>query len=225
MNIMRALAMLSLALLPLHAAATAQEPDIIMIDGQREELNTNPLVRYLVEHPNALPKSDVVSSSNWRGYVATWEDSDGELVLKRVDVTFSDPDSTPDSWKTFKRDVTPELFPGAQRIVATWYSGALVIPRGELVDYVHMGYGSTYERYLILKVKAGRILARQELNARAFEVYRLERFEAFKRAPGYAAKLKEIKRDEGATFDEEFAERFLFDYESETYLSADDGPQ
>ena len=43
---------------------------------------------------------------------------------------------------------------GRSEVLADWYTGVLVIPRGRQVSYVHMGYGSTYERYVLLEVLA-----------------------------------------------------------------------
>ena len=93
------------------------------------------------------------SSANWRGYVATWEVSNSTLLLRKVDVEIRDPKSSDNEFKTIERNVIADLFPDASHVVASWYSGALVIPRGKQVAYVHMGYGSTYERYTLLKVK------------------------------------------------------------------------
>lgn len=53
------------------------------------------------------------------------------------------------------------IFPGfPEKVFAQWYSGTLRIPQGELLKYVHMGYGSTYERDLLLDVQWGVVTAR-----------------------------------------------------------------
>ena len=38
---------------------------------------------------------------------------------------------------------------------AHWYSGTIRIPQGELLEYVHGGYASTYERDLLLELERG----------------------------------------------------------------------
>ena len=76
-------AALCLLMLPLPAAATAQAPDLIVIDGHDEPLQTNPLGHYLAEHPDVVLMRGVQSSGNWRGYIATWEVSDGTLLLSK----------------------------------------------------------------------------------------------------------------------------------------------
>ena len=48
------------------------------------------------------------------------------------------------------------LFPDyPDRVFAHWYSGTIRIPQGKLLNYVHMGYGSTYERDLFLEIEKG----------------------------------------------------------------------
>jgi len=40
-------------------------------------------------------------------------------------------------------------------IFASWYSGDLISPQGRLIQYVHMGYSSIYERELQCKIENG----------------------------------------------------------------------
>ena len=64
---------------------TAQETDLILIDGVQHDLFTNPLEAYrekyrrdmifLEDHPN---------TACWRGYVAEWEFDEGRLFLLKV---------------------------------------------------------------------------------------------------------------------------------------------
>jgi hypothetical protein len=54
------------------------------------------------------------------------------------------------------------LFPGYDsRVFAHWYSGLLSIPQGDLVEYVHMGFASVYERDLLISVEQGMIVDTQ----------------------------------------------------------------
>ena len=219
----KSILVLMLALLAPAVIATAQAPDTILVDGKIESLNTNPLRAFLRENPNLLPESDFRSTGNWRGYVATWEVADGSLLLTRIDVNFKGPKDSADNHTAITRNVIDKLFPGAERVVATWYSGALILPRGEIVNYVHMGYGSTYERYTILVVKRGLVTKRLDLGAEEFETYRASQFNKFKSTPEYKALVKEtMSRD--SSYTPKFAEEFLYQFESESYLSADYGP-
>ena len=54
------------------------------------------------------------------------------------------------------------LFPGYDsRVFAHWYSGVLSIPQGDLVEYVHMGFASVYDRDLLISVEQGVIVDTQ----------------------------------------------------------------
>ena len=46
------------------------------------------------------------------------------------------------------------------RVEATWFTGELRIPDGELLQYVHMGYESVYQRDLLIRIERGRVTGR-----------------------------------------------------------------
>jgi hypothetical protein len=153
--------LLLLLLLLVYAPAvfgTGQDADNIIYKGTERMLFSNPLKDYYRgdpgRRPNFMVKPLTMSSGNWRGYVATWEIVGGKLFLTKVDSWFCS-GSTKESCHQV---ALSELFPGKvsnQRVYAEWYSGELRVPDGELLQYVHMGYGSTYERDLIFNVKKG----------------------------------------------------------------------
>lgn len=55
------------------------------------------------------------------------------------------------------------LFPESDgaRVFAGWYSGELRCPQGERVRYVHCGFGSVYERDLLIHVENGVVVSEQ----------------------------------------------------------------
>lgn len=203
-----------------NAMATTQAPDVIIIEGKNESLNTNPLAPYLSAHPKVIPKADDPSMENWRGYVATWEILDGKLLLRKIDVTFRNPKAPPNEDPRIVKNVIHKIFPDSKDIVAAWYSGVLVIPRGKLVKYVHIGSGSTYEGYTIVTVNKGVVSRKLDLSADDFEKYRESQFQAFKRTSEYATKFKEAKSYD-PSYSDEFVESVLQSIESEHYLSID----
>lgn len=223
------------------ALATAQQGDVLIVNGKEEALYTNPLADWLALHPGALPKSDVTSTANWRGYVATWELADGKLWLRRVDVTFrqgtikttvtgieQDKQGRFVSGKTevkdlpdyVRRDVRDQLFPGRSEVVADWYTGTMIIPKGKILDYVHMGYGSTYERYTVIWIRHGDVTRQLDLRADQFMALRKQRFKAYQQTPEYQKQFAEsLQQREGGTAAE--IEDFLFEFDAERYLSID----
>ena len=204
----------------INAMASAQVPDVIIIDGRNESLDTSPLAPYLSAHPKVIPKSDDPATDNLRGYVATWEILDGKLFLRRIDVAFRNPRASLNEESRIIKNVIHKIFPDSRDLVAGWYSGALIIPRGKLVKYVHMGYGSTYESYTIVTVDKGVVSKKLDLSAEDFAKYRDSQFQAYKRTSEYATKFKEAKSYD-PSYSDEFIESVLQRVESERYLSID----
>jgi hypothetical protein len=150
------------ASLPNLTYATAQIPDQIIVDGKPHALFTEPLTRYLVEsgrHSKLKPYLTGMCSGSWRGFAAEWRVQTDQLELVKVLANPCD--------KEPKEVPLLELFPEqASPIVASWFSGRLVVPLGEQTQYVHMGYESKYERYLVLYVERGVIVRREESTER-----------------------------------------------------------
>lgn len=221
-----------------HAIGTAQEPDVLIVDGEPQAIFTNPLTPWLQTHPEALPKDGVIWSSNWRGYIATWEIAAGKLWLRKVDVTyaketkedleqsvrretaFPGEEEVPTRDHEVRRNVIPRLFPDPRNVVASWYTGTLILPKGKMIEYVHMGYGSSYERYTVIWVRAGDVTRQIDLSGAQFMELRKERFKAWQATDAYRKQLKELS--EGGR-DREGIDGFLFEFAAEEYLSSDPG--
>lgn len=204
-----------------QAMATAQIPDVIVVDGKEHSLNTNPLDRHLHGLGDAAPKFEVTSTALWRGYIASWELKGGKLFLRSVSVPQYDPEGD----EREPVEMLREIFPGEGEVVAEWYSGALIIPDGAMVEYVHMGYGSTYERYLVALVREGVETKRLRLSEREFRQYRDAQFWKFKASDAYKAMVADMKaRQSGAdseySLSDEQIDRFILEYSAEEYLSA-----
>ena len=106
---------------------------------------TNPLSDYFAMG-GFNPRFESNCTALWRGYVGSWEIVDDRLYL--VGLTGTLEDGAEASLAT----IFPE-FP--ERVFAHWYSGTIRIPQGKQLEYVHMGYGSTFERDLFLDVERG----------------------------------------------------------------------
>jgi hypothetical protein len=146
------MSLFALLLTVASAFATAQAPDKIIYEEKVRALFANPLEDYYEagrKRPLFMISPKILSTGNWRGYIATWEIIDGSLYLQHVE-----------SWIGGRKATLQRLF-GKRvrngRIKATRFSGELRIPDGKELQYVHMGYGSVYERDIILTVEMGRI--------------------------------------------------------------------
>lgn len=207
--------------------STAQIPDSIRIEGKEYVLNTNPLDRYLAKLGDAAPRFESPHTANWRGYVATWEIKDGVLYLRSVEGYRTNPqpdddDETRDGM--LRVDGMKELFPSQNDVVADWYTGALIVPDGKVVEYVHMGYGSTYERYIVSIIREGREVQRKSLSEAEFRHFRDVQFWKFKSTEAYRKMFDEIKarRSDGEgtyTMSDEQIDSFIREYSAEEYMA------
>src|SRR3546814_10121945 len=99
-----------------------------------------------------------------------------------------------------------------------WYSGALIIPDGERTKYVHMGYGSSYERYQVLRIADGRVVEHVKLSAGEFARYKADKFEAFTATEEYRKAPEEMCEEADALSDDQLRD-FMLSYYAERYLS------
>ena len=134
------------------ASATAQFPEVIKIGAKEEALTVEPLDTYFSNPDNFkilkkyIPKASC--SAIWRGYIGHWEIKNSKLFLNKLEAG-----SCEENPKLLPLD---QMFSGkSQPVFAEWYSGTLVMPRGKLIEYVHLGYASRYEKYLIMEIKKG----------------------------------------------------------------------
>jgi hypothetical protein len=86
------------------------------------------------------------STACWRGYQGTWEIKDGRFYLVGLRGRFQLRNGTP--------------------VLADWFSGVLRVPKGERLQYVHMGYGSVYEQELHIKIDNGVVVKTRTIDNR-----------------------------------------------------------
>jgi hypothetical protein len=154
---------------------------MLFSDSPGLELETKGAVEYLHGRPAVFTKEGVRSSANWRGYVATWEVRESKLFLTKVEKTyrkdFPKDAAKPPRERRFETEVREvpieKIIPGKKvPVFADWYSGKLRIPQGERIRYVHMGYGSMYERDLFIVIKNGVVVSRVEVSNSGKNLYR-----------------------------------------------------
>lgn len=195
--------------------ATAQAPDKIIYNGKEYKLHSNPMEAYFQKFPEKKPKSEFVSSGLWRGYVATFEIAGNVLYLKDIEVMVRK--STKDkSFETDWKSVLSEVVPTGQKLKIDWLTGLLVVPYGEIVKYVHMGYGSTFENYILLEIEKGEFRRAREFDYKEYEKFRERQFEAFKKTEEYKKLVEDLKKKDGSTqeFIDSFLRSFIVNYTS-----------
>lgn len=137
---------------------TAQIPEQLIYQGERMSMFTTPLSDYL-SVTGRDPGFSAPMTALWRGYVGVWEILDDRLYLVQLKGTLES------GAKASMKTVFPEC---TDRVFADWYSGTIRVPRGEMIEYVHAGFGSVYERDLLLDVEHGIVRATHvNVNGRA----------------------------------------------------------
>ena len=217
-NLVKTLLSLICLTLCVFLQATAQTPDYLILNGKKVSLHSNPLERFFESHPERSPKSEITSTACWRGYVATFEIKEGRFLVNKITVLIKDPKAPAKEFRTIEKDVTKTVFEDPNEPFCDWYTGAVIIPEGEVVNYVHMGYASTFERYTVLTVVKGIQTSIKSFSAKEFTEYRVAQFAAYKKTPRYKQELAQALKEGG---NEEDVERFLFEFSSEYYLSQD----
>jgi hypothetical protein len=124
---------------------TAQIAEKLLYQGESFRMFSKPLSDYFAQG-GFKPDFSVTCTALWRGYVGDWEILGNRLYLVALCGTLED-----------GREVSLEtVFPGfPDRVFAHWYSGTLRVPQGKQLEYVHMGFGSVYERNLFLEIEQG----------------------------------------------------------------------
>ena len=124
---------------------TAQISEILHYQGRKQRMCTEPPGDYFVL-ADITPGFEFSSTALWRGYVGEWDIQEGRLYL--IKLTGNLEGGRPASLETF--------FPGfPDQVFAHWYTGQVRLPMGELLEYVHGGYGSTYGQDLLIDFDQG----------------------------------------------------------------------
>ncbi len=141
----------------------AQLPDVMILNGTKVDLYSNPLESYWDLYPQKRPVFQSTESCK-RGYIATWELHDHRLILR--DVKGNIQKSNFIFWKKVIPYSWKMLFPKVQSngVVASWFTGKIRIPQGNKLFYVHHGYDSRFEREIIITIDKGEAIKTVELD-------------------------------------------------------------
>lgn len=143
--------MLSLVLFLLAtptASATAQVANTLFINGESHPLRSEPLSGVPYGVKRRVEKDWSRTTACWAGYVTAWSIDDDQLWFLGTEECLGS--------KTLSADEVLEGVTDA-RVVADWFSGTLVLPQGELVDYVHGGWASLYREERRIVIERGQV--------------------------------------------------------------------
>jgi hypothetical protein len=134
---------------------TAQIHERLILDGEETSMAFCPPLpdahpRIFKPGPDEVVRDEgdfiLGSTACWRGYQGTWEIRDGRFYLVGLRGRFQLREGDP--------------------ILADWFSGVLRVPKGEMLQYVHMGFGSVHEQEFHIKIEKGVVASSRVINNR-----------------------------------------------------------
>lgn len=137
--------------------ATGQIADLLIVEKDTFPIFSNPLEPYLEQKGvRYFPELEGCGSTAcWRGYRAIWTIERDSLYLLAIQSCHKGP------FCQNTKDANLKIMFGPKckndRVFASWFSGTIRQPLGELVWYVHMGYGSIFESDNFYEITNGNI--------------------------------------------------------------------
>lgn len=139
--------------------ATGQIHDKVMINGERWEIPVSPLLSLegdAYEMFNGLlGERTVVSTANYRGYVATWNAEKKGLYLDKIEVMQSNGKMKEIDMALLKKALKRYRHKG--RIRAEWITGEIKIGKGSGPVDPKNPYAPNFDENWTLSIKKGRI--------------------------------------------------------------------
>jgi hypothetical protein len=205
-KVLRVIIFLLSVFVAINVLATAQAPDHLVYQGEKYRLHVNPLEELFLKKEELRPETEIISSANWRGYIATFSINEGSLVVSEITINKSDLNK---EHGYLKESVLLDVFPNEADRKMDWFSGLLVVPIGKRTGYVHLSYASQYESYLIIRINNGLVQESTEMDLKEYMDYKVRQFEVYKISPEYESLYSELSKDSEPddTFD---LEGFIF---------------
>lgn len=158
---------------------TAQTHEILIKNGRRTsmaycptipdndprivKLDENELDTLRLELSKNLDYLPLFSTACWRGYIGTWKITLGKLYLVDIIGRYKLASDTP--------------------LFADWYSGVLRVPRGRVLQYIHMGFGTVFKKEQHIKIENGVVVKEKTLRNKVNKINADEL--ALKNLPGH----------------------------------------
>lgn len=134
---------------------TSQAHEVLIYEGQKTSMAFCPPIP--TDHPRIVKASDedfqdetipsyIFSTACWRRYIGTWKVERGYFYLVSLTGRFK--------------------VVGEDPLLADWFSGVIRVPKGDLLHYVHMGFGSVYESELHVEIEKGKVVTSRVVDNR-----------------------------------------------------------
>jgi hypothetical protein len=172
--------------------ATAQTPDYLIIGKDTLSILSNPLQEYFEMHPIPEKLTTMVSSGNWRGYIAYFQFLNGKLVVENI-YKEDYKENSKGNHDYFLTSIYKEIFGENKNFECNFYSGLLICPSGKMLQYVHMGYSSLFENYTLIEIEKGINIKSKKFTAKEFQKFKIDYFKYYKRTEEYKLQVKQFK--------------------------------
>ena len=153
---------------------TAQIRELLIYDQQTYGMTCEPFDQYIIKNKLEL-RLHWPNTALWRGYMGEWEITNNKLYLtkisgfgqirnsenfrlgrlelrKKLKEGIITPQDNGHLLMQLKEDCMEDielslktLFNSEEKVFANWFSGTIVCPYGEMIEYIHMGYESVFE--------------------------------------------------------------------------------
>jgi hypothetical protein len=131
----------------LNKTMCSQSNERIFYKGKWQSMETRPLEQ-CPEYKLVKSQFRAETSMNWRGYTGKWAIKKDRLFMVGLKGNIW-------AWKVGYKPVDMGfLFPGQEKVAATWYSGKLVLPQGESLL---CGFYNLYPEEIVLSVEQGKV--------------------------------------------------------------------
>ena len=172
---------------------TGQIPDKLIYNGKEYSLFCNPLESFFSDHSDKRPVSGTMSTALWRGYIATFVIRDGVLYVQDLEVE-SGSKLPNGEYKIVNKSVLLEVFPDSLERTCSFFSGLLVLPQGEILGYVHMGYSSVYANYTLIRVIDGKVQKERQFTGAEYLAFKKRQFQAYQQTDEYKKELTKLTK-------------------------------
>lgn len=190
-----------------------REQDLIILDDSIYKLIDQPLEVYFEKNPNLKPKTSVWSTNLYRGYRATFNFENNEMILSDLEVEIKDTIINEEKKKQFYLDNEklmniPNInvlmnFYKFESVIANfnqkngklkikWLTGLFLVPIGKKIK--SSNYETNYNNYYLIEIKNGILIAKKSFTFEELQTFRKEQFEIFKLTKEYRKTKKLLKK-------------------------------
>lgn len=186
-----------------HGLATVQAPDYLFYEGKEYPLQTSPLEHFFEKNSELRPISEVLTSDNCRGYVATFLIKHRLLLL--TDIVIIRRDSN-EEFGYREMSVLSHVFPSHEQLKLKWYSGLLIVPEFPRTGDLPFTAPPTPDHYLLFKVTNGAVARKVIMTPNEFLSFKKRQFAEYRKSDEYKQKLLELNKWLPEASDDDFAE-------------------